>query len=211
MSSISHSIDTIVSSAGIVPDLADQKTEHIRMLGKVLVARAISDLVHPHLRQRAEARRVLRDQQGAGGRHQLGRDAAAHRSARPSAARRCRRGHRQHAVRAPHRSAADVDRRGHDVVGAEPLHAKDGADDVDDRVEGADLVQVHSIDRHLVDRGLRFGQPLEQRAARAPCPRPTAPTDRCSRRSRSGCDGEAMMRRTGAAIVRVVTCPCSWP
>ena len=48
------------------------------------------------------------------------------------------------------------------VVGAEPLHPEHRADDVDDRVEGADLVQVHPLDRHRVDGGLGLGQPLEQ-------------------------------------------------
>ena len=45
---------------------------------------------------------------------------------------------------------------------AEPLEAVHGADDVDDRVERADLVQVDLLDRHAVDRGLRLGEPLEQ-------------------------------------------------
>ena len=45
---------------------------------------------------------------------------------------------------------------------AEPLEAVDGADDVDDRIERADLVQVHPLDRRVVDRGLRLGEPLEQ-------------------------------------------------
>ena len=47
-------------------------------------------------------------------------------------------------------------------VGPEPFHGERRADDVDDRVEGADFVQVHLLDRHLVNRGLGFGQPAEQ-------------------------------------------------
>ena len=42
-----------------------------------------------------------------------------------------------------HHAAADVQRRAHDAIGAEPFEREHGADDVDDRVERADLVQVH--------------------------------------------------------------------
>ena len=64
----------------------------------------------------------------------------------------------------------DVQRRHDDVVGAEPLHPEHGADDVDDRVERADLVQVDALDRHVVNRGLGLGQPLEQMPSRDPSP-----------------------------------------
>ena len=66
-------------------------------------------------------------------------------------------------MRRVHHAAADVQRRADDAVGADPLEREHGADDVDDRVEGADLVQVHLLDRHLMDGGLGLGQPLEQR------------------------------------------------
>ena len=49
-----------------------------------------------------------------------------------------------------------------DPVGAEPLEPEHRADDVDDRVERADLVQVHLLDRHLVDRRLGLREPAEQ-------------------------------------------------
>ena len=51
---------------------------------------------------------------------------------------------------------------------AEPLEREHGADDVDDRIERADLVQVDPLDRRAVDRGLRLRQPLEQPAPRDP-------------------------------------------
>ena len=44
----------------------------------------------------------------------------------------------------------------------QPLHSVDGADDVDDRVERADLVQVHLVERRMVDRRLRFAQTFEE-------------------------------------------------
>ena len=55
------------------------------------------------------------------------------------------------------------DRRRH-----RPLEREHGADDVDDRVERADFVEVHLLDRHLVNRRLGFGESLEQ------CFRPVA-------------------------------------
>ena len=58
---------------------------------------------------------------------------------------------------------ADVQRRDHHASALEPFEGEDGADDVDDRVERADLVQVDALDRHLVNRRLGLSQPLEQR------------------------------------------------
>ena len=49
-------------------------------------------------------------------------------------------------VRRMHHPAADVQRRADDAIGAEPLEREHRADDVDDRVERADLVQMHLLD-----------------------------------------------------------------
>ena len=57
-----------------------------------------------------------------------------------------------------------------DPIGAEPLEREHRADDVDDRVEGADFVKVDLLDRHLVNRGFRLREPLEERL-RAVAPR----------------------------------------
>ena len=59
------------------------------------------------------------------------------------------------AVRRIHHAAADVQRRADDAIGAETIRARNRADDVDDRVERADLVQMNLLDRNLVNR--RFG------------------------------------------------------
>ena len=63
---------------------------------------------------------------------------------------------------------------GDTTIRSAPNHSmrEHGADDVDDRVERADLVQVHLLHRHLVDRGFGLGEPLEQ--LRAPGPGPAA-------------------------------------
>ena len=64
------------------------------------------------------------------------------------------------------------------AVGAEPFHREHGADDVDDRVDGADLVQVDAVERHVVNRGFGFGEPVEQRdGARLPGRRQRRTTD----------------------------------
>ena len=56
-------------------------------------------------------------------------------------------------------AAADVDRRDDDAIGVEPFEREHGADDVDDRVERADFVQVDLVDRHAVNRGFRLAEP----------------------------------------------------
>ncbi len=74
-------------------------------------------------------------------------------------------------MRRVHHSAAHVERRAHDVVGARPLEREHDADDVDDRVERADLVKVNLLHRHLVDGGLGLGQPLKHALRAIPAAR----------------------------------------
>jgi hypothetical protein len=64
-------------------------------------------------------------------------------------------------------SAANVERRTDHLVCAGPLHREHNADDVDDRVEGADFVQVDFLHWHLVNRCLGFTEALEHRPSRA--------------------------------------------
>jgi hypothetical protein len=61
-----------------------------------------------------------------------------------------------------HHPPADVQRRAHDAIGAAPLDREHGADDVDDRIELADLVQMDFLDRHLVNLRLGFREALEK-------------------------------------------------
>ena len=56
----------------------------------------------------------------------------------------------------------DVERRRHDVVGAEPLEREDGSNDVDDRVERADFMQMNLVERGLVYRGFCFTNATEE-------------------------------------------------
>ena len=61
---------------------------------------------------------------------------------------------------------------------AGPFHRERDADDVDDGVEGADLVEVDLLDRHLVDGGFRFRQPLKHAPSRGRERSRTAPIAR---------------------------------
>ena len=65
-------------------------------------------------------------------------------------------------MRAPHGSAADVERGCDHAVRTKPVHAVHHADDVDDGVERPDFVKVDLVDRHAVDRGLGLAKPIEQ-------------------------------------------------
>ena len=66
-------------------------------------------------------------------------------------------------MRRLHHPAADVERRADDAVCGRPLHRVHDADDVDDGVEGADLVQMDFLDGHRMNRRLRLAEPLEHR------------------------------------------------
>ena len=66
------------------------------------------------------------------------------------------------AMRRVHHAAADVQRRADDAIGMKPFEREHGADDVDNRVERADLVQVNLLDRHLMNGRLGFAETMEQ-------------------------------------------------
>jgi hypothetical protein len=66
-------------------------------------------------------------------------------------------------VRRLDRPAADVERRGHDPIGLQELERKHRADDVDDRIDRADFVQVDFADRHAVHLGFGLAESLEER------------------------------------------------
>ena len=48
-----------------------------------------------------------------------------------------------------------------DVLDSEPLESVHRSDDVDDRIEGADFVEMNPLDGGVVDRRFGLGQPLE--------------------------------------------------
>ena len=66
-------------------------------------------------------------------------------------------------------AAADVETRGKHLRRTEPLHGEDAANNVDDQIEIPDFVQVHTFDRHGVNRGLGLSETPEERdGARTP-------------------------------------------
>ena len=126
-----------------------------------------------HRRLRAVGRGVRGEQGRPGRRAQLPDVRAARSGVRRDAAEQLGHGGRRHrhlAVRAAHPARADGDRRDDQLVEPEVLEPRADADDVGDRVEGADLVEVHVVGRGAVHRGLRDGQPLEASRARGRAP-----------------------------------------
>jgi len=65
-------------------------------------------------------------------------------------------------VRGMHHSATDVQRRADDAIGMEPFDREDGADDVDNRVERADFVEMDLVDWNLVNSRFRFSKVMKQ-------------------------------------------------
>ncbi len=64
-------------------------------------------------------------------------------------------------------------------VGTEPFQSEDRPDDVDDRIERADLVQVDALDRHVVHGGFGFGESSKELdRAVLPVTRERRPLDR---------------------------------
>ena len=61
-----------------------------------------------------------------------------------------------------HHPAADIQGRADDAIGMEPLDREDRADDVDDRVERADLVQMNLLEWNLMDSRFGFAKPMEE-------------------------------------------------
>ena len=126
---------------------------------------------------------------GAGRRRHLALHAAcADRHALKQQSRRRRR-HRHHAMPGPDRAAAHHDGGARHARRSEVLDGERGADQVDDRVVGADFVEVHLIQADPVHARLRLAQTAEE--SRGPFPRAgseTAPLDHAEDR------GQAPMR-----------------
>jgi hypothetical protein len=121
----------------------------------------VTGAIDSHGGKRTKLARVSSYDQRAGGRHQLHRAVAVNR--RPfEQARGCRSWHRKDAVRTRHRAAANVQRRCDDVADPKPFEAKHRADNVDDRVERPDFVQVHALDWRAMNGRFRLRQALEQ-------------------------------------------------
>ncbi len=77
---------------------------------------------------------------------------------------RGRRGHAAPAVGDFDRAAARRNRRADNPLDAEQVPADRRADDIGNRIDRADFVEMHFADRRAVNLGLRFAQPGEDLA-----------------------------------------------
>ena len=101
------------------------------------------------------------EERRAGGREQLLWNAGRVRRALREEARRWRRGDGQDAVRALYGAAADVERGAVPLIGCDGFDGDGRADDVDDGVFGADLVEVDGLGWTIVNLGLSLGEQFE--------------------------------------------------
>ncbi len=127
-----------------------------------MVTRAIPHVLHGHRRNRSKRRCVGRNDERARRGHELLFDGPAVDGRIAEQPDGGRRRHWKQPVGCLHHAAANVERRCDNPVGAKPLQPEHGADDVDDRVHCTNLVQVHLVDGHLVNRRLSLCEPLEQ-------------------------------------------------
>ncbi len=167
---------TLVSSTSAVPGsgptaAAGSPTKSRSTLAWLAGSRPpapIPDVAHGHRRLRGVRRGVAGQQCGAGGRAQL---CVARTGQRRDAAQQLGDGggrHRHRAVCADDAARADRDGRHDELVEAEVGEAGAHPDDVGDRVESADLVEVDLGRRGPVHRRLGLREPLERGVGGAP-------------------------------------------
>ena len=115
-----------------------------------------------HRGQRSPLDDAGREQRGTGGRRELdGRvDAVGRHVVQQFDHGRCRVG--DEPVGGSHHAATDRHRAGVDVVDVEHIERGARADDVDDRVDGTDLVKVHLRRRDAMQSSFDFGERLER-------------------------------------------------
>jgi hypothetical protein len=140
--------------------------DHAQDVGEVRAGRAgaVSDGVRPHHRQVAEALDRGGEDRRAGRRHELHRHAAGEDRGAAQQLDDGRRRDRHHAVLGPDHAESGRHRRREDPLDAELRDGERRARDVDDRVDGADLVERHVLDVAVVHDGLRLGQAAEDAA-----------------------------------------------
>jgi hypothetical protein len=104
-----------------------------------------------------------------------------------------------------YRARPHVQRGRDDTVGAEPIEREHGTDDVNDGVQGTNLVKVHSLDWNLVYVGFHTCEPPEE------VHRPLTAVGRESRAGYQSLDVGQMpvpMSGLGAAVVGRRTVGC---
>ena len=146
---------------GGIGRFADQEAQDVGLLGQIALAGAVADLLDGHRRQGPEAVGQRGHDRRAGGRGQFGLDVG---GGQRNAAEQLRRGGRGNvalAVGDGDAAGAGGDGRYDQALRAEQVPADGRADDIGDRVDRADLVEVDLLDRGAMHLGLDLGQPLE--------------------------------------------------
>ena len=146
---------------GFVGRFADQEPQDVGLLGQIALAGAVADGLDGHRRQGPKAVGQRGHDRRAGGRGQFGLHVG---GGQRNAAEQFRRGGRGNvalAVGDRDSAAAGGDGRYDQPLRAEQVPADGRADDVGDRVDRADLVEVDLLDRRAMHLGLDLGQPLE--------------------------------------------------
>ena len=109
----------------------------------------------------------------------------------------------KHAVLGLHRSAADVERGADDGLDIQQIEGRASADDIGDRIDRADFVEVHLLDRDLVrsaSASPRRWNTARRSLSRAPTNRPFRSSPRCApsggarAHGRVRCDRERVRR-----------------
>jgi hypothetical protein len=137
-----------------VPPTADHEPHDVRPILKLARSRAVTDGLQRHGGQPAERVAHRRQDRGTGGRDQLRLRVDAHerRAAEHREHGGSRRG--QRAVRRVHQRARVREGRTHEAFDSQFIEHDGGAAEVDQRVDGAELVQVDLVDRATVNLGL---------------------------------------------------------
>ena len=142
--------------------VAHDDTKHVGPARDLAGARPVADGLGPQQGQRPVSRSEPGHEQRARGGEELALARAVDRHALDEPGRGRGR-HRESAVGHGDRPRPDVERRGHETVGAQPAEADHRAHDVHDRVHGADLVEVDVLRRHAVHRRFHLRQTPKER------------------------------------------------
>jgi hypothetical protein len=140
---------------------AHQQAQQIGLACGLASARAVAGFQDAHSGQLFVAHIEHPQQHRAGRGHALHRLAGRVDRRIAQQSQRGRSGNGQRAVLADNGSAAHVERRRKPAIHAERLGARGGADNIDDGVHRAHLVEVHLFDGDGMDGGFRFAQQLK--------------------------------------------------
>ena len=141
--------------------LAEDDAENIRVVRKIVIARAIADCRDLHRRQYAEARGQRGGDRGASRRDQFDRGSARIDRSAGKQQRGGRGGDGKNAVLGFDGAAAHIERRADHGFDFEQIERDRGAHDIGDGIGRAHLVEVDLLDGHLMDLRFRFAELAE--------------------------------------------------